>query len=84
MGAVDRHLRHILLPIIGMRVAQPVRIKPQKGIMRKEQRPAQLRPQRQAHAVIAFAIAIIGAGAEALFIDLPASMAWRGAPAAST
>ena len=65
MGEMDFYLRQILLPVIGMAVLEVMGIKAAKGIMREEQRPAEIRSQRQGHAIKSFAAAVIGAGAKA-------------------
>src|SRR5215469_4072406 len=79
MRLVDPRLRHILQPIIGMRVGKAMWIKATKGIMRKEQRTAETRSKRQRNSVIDITIAIIPPGAKSLLVDFRRnSMTGRG------
>ena len=56
MGAVDQRMRPVLFKVIGIAVRKTARIKAEKRVVRKKQRPAQRRPQRQCNAVVTLAI----------------------------
>src|SRR6185437_14623904 len=57
VGAVDQGVRAILLPIIRIAIAQSSRVEAEKRKMRKEQRPAARRAERQGVAVKIMAVA---------------------------
>lgn len=70
MPMIDLRVPNVLVPIIGMAIDEVARIKPAEGIMRKEERPAEIHAEQQRDSVIFAAISKAGPGCDAFVIDL--------------
>ena len=53
MLVIDQRVLHVLAPVVGVFVLEAARIEAAEGIMREEQRPAEIGTERQFEIVIA-------------------------------
>ena len=68
--AVDQRMRDVLLKIVGIAVRQPARVEPEERIVGEEERPAEIRPERQPDAEIVRGRSRSAAARPAAMIDV--------------
>src|ERR1700679_1953461 len=61
VSAIDLHVSHILLPVIGVAIFEAARTQTEKGIVRKDKGPAVGDAERQLDAVVTPAVEIVPA-----------------------